>query len=85
MILRYVVVGLAAGALLGALAVYLALRWYREQTDFAAGGSGTGRIVASDTGVEASILVRDPELGLRGLIISWNSRSQATRFSCLWS
>ena len=64
MILRYVVVGLAAGALLGALAVYLALRWYRERTGFAAGG--TGRVVASDTGVEASILLRDPQLGLRG-------------------
>ena len=66
MILRYVVVGLAAGALLGALAVYLALRWYRERTGFVAGGSGTGRVIASDTGVEASILLRDPELGLRG-------------------
>jgi CRISPR/Cas system-associated exonuclease Cas4 (RecB family) len=65
-ILRYVVVGLAAGALLGALAVYLALRWYRERTGFASGGSGTGRIIASDTGVEASILLRDPQLGLRG-------------------
>ena len=64
MILRYVVVGLAAGALLGALAVYVALRWYRERTGFAAGG--TGRVVASDTGVEASILLRDPQLGLRG-------------------
>ncbi len=66
MILRYVAVGLAAGALLGALAVYFALRWYRERTGFVAGGSGTGRIVASDTGVEASILLRDPHLGLRG-------------------
>lgn len=66
MILRYVVVGLAAGALLGALAVYLALRWYRERTGFAAGAAGTSRIVASDTGVEASILLRDPQLGLRG-------------------
>ena len=64
MILRYVVVGLAAGALLGALAVYVALRWYRERTGFAAGG--TGRVIASDTGVEASILLRDPQLGLRG-------------------
>jgi len=63
-ILRYVVVGLAAGALLGALAVYVTLRWYRERTGFAAGG--TGRVVASDTGVEASILLRDPRLGLRG-------------------
>jgi CRISPR/Cas system-associated exonuclease Cas4 (RecB family) len=63
-ILRYVVVGLAAGALLGALAIYVALRWYRERTGFAAGG--TGRVVASDTGVEASILLRDPQLGLRG-------------------
>lgn len=26
----------------------------------------TGRIVASDTGVEGSILLRDPQLGLRG-------------------
>jgi CRISPR/Cas system-associated exonuclease Cas4 (RecB family) len=63
-ILRYVVVGLAAGALLGALAVYVALRWYRERTGFAAGA--TGRVIASDTGVEASILLRDPQLGLRG-------------------
>lgn len=66
MILRYVVAGLAAGALLGALAVYLALRWYRERTGFAAGEPGTGRVIASDTGVEASILLRDPQLGLRG-------------------
>lgn len=64
MILRYVIVGLAAAALLGALAVYLALRWHRERTGFAAGG--TGRVVASDTGVEPSILLRDPQLGLRG-------------------
>jgi hypothetical protein len=63
-ILRYAVVGLAAGALLGALAVYVALRWYRERTGFAAGG--TGRVIGSDTGVEASILLRDPQLGLRG-------------------
>jgi CRISPR/Cas system-associated exonuclease Cas4 (RecB family) len=63
-ILRYVVVGLAAGALLGAVAVYVALRWYRERTGFAAGG--TGRVIASDTGVEASILLRDPQLRLRG-------------------
>lgn len=66
MILRYIVVGLAAGALLGALAVYLALRWYRERTGFAAGRSATGRVVASDTGVETAILLRDPKLGLRG-------------------
>ena len=66
MILRYVVVGLAAGALLGALAVYVALRWYRQRTGFAAGGEGTGRIVASDTGIAAPMFLRDPGLGLRG-------------------
>ena len=65
-LLRYVVSGLAAGALLGALAVYLALRWYRQRTGFAVGGQGSGRIVASDTGVEESVLLRDPQLGLRG-------------------
>jgi len=65
-ILRYVVAALAAGALLGALAVYLALRWYRHRTGFAVGGPGAGRIVASDTGVEAPVLLRDPRLGLRG-------------------
>ena len=65
-LLRYVVLGLAAGALLGALAVYLALRWYRQRTGFTAGGQGAGRIVASDTGVEESVLLRDPQLGLRG-------------------
>jgi len=65
-LLRYVAIGLAAGALLGALAVYLALRWYRQRTGFAVGGQGSGRIVASDTGVEESVLLRDPQLGLRG-------------------
>src|SRR5213080_4382412 len=45
-------------SVLGALAVYVALRWYRERTGFATGG--TGRVIASDTGVEASILLRDP-------------------------
>ena len=66
MILRYVLVGLAAGAMLGALAAYLALRWYRQRTGFAVGGPGAGRIVASDTGVKAPLLLRDPRLGLRG-------------------
>ena len=84
MILRYVVVGLAAGALLGALAVYVALRWYRERTGFATGG--TGRVIASDTGVEASILLRDPSWACAaGLTISSNSRSPATRYTCLSS
>ena len=66
MILRYAAIGLAAGALLGALAVYIVLRWYRERTGFAVGRRGSGRIVASDTGVEPSVLLRDPRLGLRG-------------------
>jgi len=65
-LLRYVVLGLAAGALLGALAVYLALRWYRQRTGFTARGQGAGRIVASDTGFGESVLLRDPQLGLRG-------------------
>ena len=66
MILRYAVMVLAASAILGAMAVYVALRWYRRRTGFAVGDQGAGRIVASDTGVEAPILLRDPRLGLRG-------------------
>jgi CRISPR-associated exonuclease Cas4 len=65
-IVRYAIVGLAVAAVLGALAVYLMLRWYRQRTGFAAGGAGGGRIVASDTGVEPAVLLRDPALGLCG-------------------
>lgn len=44
------------------------LSWYRRKTGFratwAAGGATT--VVASDTGAAPSLLLRDPELGLRG-------------------
>ena len=66
MIVRYGIIGLAVAAVLGALAVYLMLRWYRQRTGFAAGAGGGSRIVASDTGVEPAALLRDPGLGLRG-------------------
>ncbi len=66
MILRYVLIGLAVAAILGAIGVYLLLRWYRGRTGFAIGGEARGRIVASDTGIEPPVLVRDPGLGLRG-------------------
>lgn len=63
--LRYVMVGLAAAAFLGALALHLALRWYRGRTGF--GGHPHGaHIVGSDTGVAEPVLLRDPRLGLRG-------------------
>jgi CRISPR/Cas system-associated exonuclease Cas4 (RecB family) len=63
---REVIIGLAVAAVLGAVAIYLMLRWYRQRTGFAAGGTAVGRIVASDTGVEPAALLRDPGLGLCG-------------------
>ncbi len=66
MTVRYALLGLAVAAVLGALAVYLMLRWYRQRTGFASGGAGRGHIVASDTGVEPPALLRDPGLGLCG-------------------
>ncbi len=63
---RYGIIGLAVAAFLGALAVYLMLRWYRQRTGFSAAGARGGRIIASDTGVEPPALLRDPGLGLCG-------------------
>src|SRR5438876_7190269 len=63
---RHAIIGLAVAAVLGALAVYLMLRWYRQRTGFETARAGGGRIVASDTGVEPAALLRDPGLGLRG-------------------
>ena len=66
MIVRTALVALAMGAALGALAVHLTLRWYRDRTGFTGGGSDGDRIVASDTGVAPPVLLRDPDLHLRG-------------------
>lgn len=66
MILRYALIGVAVAAILGAIGLYLILRRYRRRTGFAIGGEAAGRIVASDTGIEPPVLLRDPGLGLRG-------------------
>ena len=65
-VLRYVVLGIAAAAVLGALALQMMLRWYRSRTGFGGDRRSGARIVGSDTGVAAPVLLRDPRLGLRG-------------------
>src|SRR5579859_8177849 len=66
MIARSAIAGLAVAAMFAALTVYLRLLRYRQQTGFAVGGRAGGRIVASDTGVRPSVLLRDADLGLCG-------------------
>ena len=60
---------LLALALLAALAGaagLLALRWYRRSTGMPGVIGRDTEVVSSDTGAARSVLLRDPELGLRG-------------------
>ena len=60
-----IVLALAAAAV-GAIGLAV-LSWYRRKTGFRTTWSAAGmRVVAADTGAARSLLLRDPELGLRG-------------------
>ena len=60
-----IVLALAAAAL-GAIGLTV-LSWYRRRTGFRTTWSTAGmRVLAADTGAAGSLLLRDPELGLRG-------------------
>jgi CRISPR/Cas system-associated exonuclease Cas4 (RecB family) len=60
-----IVLALAAATAGGAGLVVLS--WYRRKTGFRETWSGEGAgILASDTGAAPSVLLRDPEIGLRG-------------------
>ena len=60
-----IVLALAAAAV-GAIGLAV-LSWYRRKTGFRTTWSAAGmRVLAADTGAARSLLLRDPELGLRG-------------------
>lgn len=63
---RLVLLGSALGALAAALALPLVLAILRRRTGFAFGGTEAGRVIASDMGVGAGLILRDEELGLSG-------------------
>ena len=64
---RTLTLAVAIAAAVAGLACLAALWWLRRTTGLPTSPSGaTPEVVASDTGAAASVLLRDPTLGLRG-------------------
>lgn len=64
---RALLIGVAVVAAAAGLLCLVALRWLRRTTGLPRSPSGAmAEVIASDTGAAASVLLRDPALGLRG-------------------
>lgn len=63
---RVVLLVSALAALAAALAIPFVLAILRRRTGFAFRGTGADRVIASDVGIGAELILRDDELGLCG-------------------